>query len=326
MVDAAVRRAVEKVFAREALTTADVRALYRVPPYSLESYYIQWAAHTIIHEASHGQGYLFAQLGLDATPCPGNCQYCSFAAQNYPWKDKAELPLDTILGYCRLFSDSKVHLISLMVTASYSFHQYVEVVRAVRAQIDPQIALMCNMGDFGPEEAKRLRDAGADIIYHAVRIGEGVITGLAPETRLRTIHAAMDAGLHIASGIDPLYHGADEDEVIQRTLDIAALSPVFTGVCTLVNVPGAKMSDCKTLTAEERRIAGAACHLTMGRGKTAFAGNVRWIDAGANPRGTSLLVGEERIKSDVEQAIGELTANEWRMADHSQKLWEVYSR
>lgn len=326
MVDAAVRQAVEKVFAREALTTADVRALYTVAPYSLESYYIQWAAHTIVREASHGQAYLFAQLGLDATPCPGNCQYCSFAAQNYPWKDKAELPLDTILAYCRLFNDNGAHLISLMVTASYDFNQYVDVVRAVRAQIDPGVSIMCNMGDFGPGQAKQLKAAGADIVYHAVRIGEGVITGLSPETRLRTIHSAMDAGLQVAVGIDPLYHDADEDEVIQRMLDNAALAPVFTGVCALVNVAGTKMANAKTITAEKRRVAGAACHLTMGRGKTAFAGNVRWIDAGANPRGTKLLTGEDRIKADFEQAVQDLIANEWQMADRSQKLGEIYSR
>lgn len=326
MIDATVRQAVEKVFDYQPLTRSDVLALYKVAPYSLESYYIQWAAHTIVHEASHGKAYLFGQIGLDANPCPGNCDYCSFAAQNYPWKDKAELPLDIILEYCRVFSENGMHLISLMVTANYDFDQYVNVVSAVRRYIHPNIALMCNLGDFGPEEAEQLKAAGADIIYHAVRIGEGVITGLTPEMRRRTIRSSMDAGLHVASGIDPMYREADRNEVAERSLEIAALNPVFTGVCTLIQVEGTKMADCETLTAEERRIAGAACHLAMGRGKTAFSGNVRWIDAGANPRGIQLLVGEDRIKKEIAQAIQDLTANEWQMADRSQKIWEIYSQ
>lgn len=325
MVDAAVRQAVEKVFAREPLTKAEVLTLYAVKPWSLESYYIQWAAQAIVREASHGNAYLFGQIGLDANPCPGNCDYCSFAAQSYPWHDKAELPLEVILEYCRIFSENGVHLISLMVTANYDFEQYAGVVRAVRGHIHPNVTLMCNMGDFGPEEARILKAAGADIVYHAVRIGEGVITGLTPEMRRRTIRSAMDAGMRIASGIDPMYKGSDRGEVAERSLEIASLHPVFTGVCTLIPVEGTKMYGCETLTAEERRIAGAACHLTMGRGNTAFSGNVRWIDAGANPRGTELLAGADRVKREIAAAERELLANDWHMAERTGKIWDVYS-
>ncbi len=325
MISDSVKNIVTKVFDRQALDHDEVKLLYTLPSYSPDSYHIQWAAHAILQEASKGQGYIFGQIGLDANPCPGNCVFCSFAACNSPWTDKAELPKDVVVEYARIFNEGGVHLLSLMVSANYDFDQLVDIIAAVRKVIYPKVALMVNMGDFDAPEAEKLKAAGADIVYHAVRVGEGVLTAISPQRRWDTIKAAQGAGLLVASGIEPLYHGSDIDEIAQRSLEVAALPPVFTGVCDLICVEGTQMADCSSITAEEKRIARAACHLTMGRGKTAFGENVRWVDAGANPRMTKMLVGEDRIKQDIERAKADLIANEWRIAERDAAVWEVYN-
>ena len=324
MVSTAVQHIVEKVFAGQPLTHEEVRQMYTAAPHSEDSDYLHRAAYTMIREASRGNGYLFAQIGMDANPCPGNCQFCSFAACNTPWKDRAEVPLEVVTEYAQLFSDNGVHLISLMVTAGYRFGQLLDAVRSVRRVIDPHVALMVNMGDFGPEEAKQLKAAGADIIYHAVRVGEGVITGIPVEVRRATIWAAREAGILVASGIEPLYHGSSMEEIVARTLEVAALGPVFTGVCDLICVKGTKMEHCSTITAEEKRIARAACHLAMGRGRSAFGSNVRWVDAGTNPRMTKMLTGADRIRADIRRACQDLISNEWTIAPRDRAIWKIY--
>ncbi len=297
-----------------------------VKPYSRESYYLQWGAHQLLHEASGGYGLIYSQIGLDANPCPGNCWYCSFGVDNNNWDDKAEVPLDVVLEYCRIFNENGVHLISLMTTANYSFDQYIEVLRAVRQVISPNVAIMINIGDFGLDEAQRLKEVGGDVVYHAVRVGEGDITSLDPQRRWGTIHAALDVGLHISSGAEPLYHGVDLNAVVQRMFDVAQLDDLIcSGVGVLVCVEGTKMENYEKITKEERRIFASIWQLVAGKGKAPFGGeNLRWIDAGANPRGTQMLVGEERIKRDIELARKDLVDNEWVVPDQSVPLWDLY--
>lgn len=293
--------------------------------YSPESYYLQWGSHELIQRASGGRALLYSQIGIDANPCPGNCWYCSFAAKNNDWKDKAEVPLDQIVEYSRILDDAGVHMISLMTTANYDFQQYLDVISAVRETIKPNVGIMVNTGDFDYDQAVKLKEAGGDIVYHAVRVGEGKITSIPLEKRWDTVHAAIDAGLRISSGIEPMYHGADIEEAVQRMYQIAELDPICSGIGELVCVEGTPMENYENITKEERRILDSVWHLVAGLGKQPYGGmNTRWIDAGANPRGTEMLVGEERIRSDVERARAELVANEWTVPSQDTPFWKLY--
>lgn len=297
----------------------------RVKSYTQESYYLQWAAHELMHEASHGRGLLYSQIGIDANPCPGNCWYCSFAVCNNNWDEKAEVPLDIILEYSRILSESGVHMISLMTTANYSFDQYVDIVRAVRGVIASNVAIMVNTGDFGLGEARRLKEAGATAVYHAIRVGEGAITSIDPEVRWATVHAAMEAGLRISSGVEPVYRGVSLEDVVKRMYQVAELNPVCSGIGELVCVEGTKMASYERMSKEEQCILAAVWQLVAGKGRAPFGGaNTRWIDAGANPRGTEMLVGEDRIKQDVEQARKSLEDNEWAVPSNDLAFCELY--
>lgn len=324
--DAFVKEVVDRVLSGGKMLPEEALALCeQVKPYSQESYYLQWATHSMMSESSKGLGLLYSQIGIDANPCPGNCWYCSFAAEYNDWEGCAEVPLEAILEYCRIFSENGVHLISLMTTANYDFDQYLEVVSSARKVIAPQVAIMVNTGDFGVSEAKRLKEAGANVVYHAVRVGEGSITSLKPERRWETIRAAMDAGLRISSGVEPMYHGVDLRETVARMFEVAEIDPVCSGVGELVCVEGTKMAHCEKISKEERRILAGVWQLVAGRGKAPFGGlNTRWIDAGANPRGTEMLIGEDRIKADIARCRKELVENEWKVPDNSIPFWELY--
>ncbi len=324
-VDPKVAGIVDKAVSGEPIERSEARYLCDIEPYSKESFLLKWANHRLLEESSGGIGLIYSQIGVDANPCPGGCWYCSFAAQSNDWTGRAELPFDVVIEYCRILDEGGVHLISLMTTAGYDFDQYIDLLTVVRGAISENIAIMVNIGDFDLEGAKRLKAAGADVVYHAVRVGEGQITDLDPADRWETIDASVDAGIRISSGVGPLYRGVDKDAVVERMFDVAPYNPVCSGVTGLVNVPGTRMESYETISMEERRIYACIWQLVAGRGRAPFGGeNTRWVDAGANPRGTVMLVGRERILADIDRARKELTGEGWNVPETRMPFCEIY--
>ena len=72
--------------------------------------------------ACRGRGYVYAQIGVDCTPCPKNCRFCSYAAVNIgpepPDPSSYEVPIGRIVHFAKLFDDTGVHLLSLMATTA----------------------------------------------------------------------------------------------------------------------------------------------------------------------------------------------------------------
>ena len=141
----------------------DVLYLLSFDPYSVEAAYLAVRAREIALVAAKGIGLVEAQIGVDASACPQNCRYCSFAAL-YANKEEARLavvPLEEIVSHARVFDAAGAHLISLMATAGLPFEQYREIVRTVREAISNDLPLLINCGDITASEARQLKEAGA---------------------------------------------------------------------------------------------------------------------------------------------------------------------
>ena len=307
------------------ITPEDARKLLDIEPFSTESAYLQACARQLTFASSGGRALIYSQIGIDANPCPGNCAYCSFAVINNDWSDLAELSLDEILAYVSTLKEAGVHLVSLMTTANYDFEKYVQVVSAVREALGPEIAIMLNYGDMDLDQARRLKEAGGTIVYHAIRVGEGVITELDPAVRWATLDASIEAGLIPSSGVGPLYRGIDKDAVIERMFQLKDYDLICSGVTELHAVPGTSMEDCVPVNAEEKRIYACVWELVAGPGKAPFGGqNTRWIDAGANPRGLVELANERgRILDEAARYRKELKREGWTVPETG-AFWELY--
>ena len=172
--------------------------------------------------ACEGRGYVYAQIGVDSTACPKNCRFCSFAAVNAPQDyDPAnvEVPVGRIVHYAKLFDSEGVYLVSLMATAALDFDRYLDIVRAVRASVSDRMVIAANTGDLTLEQAQALKDAGANAAYHALRLGEGEWTGIAPVERRCTLRRLKAAGLDVMTGVEPVWQGADPLELSERICD-----------------------------------------------------------------------------------------------------------
>jgi biotin synthase len=315
-IDANVRQAVEAALANERLERDQIHRLYAVKPYSPEAYLMQWAAHRVLREASDGRGIIYAQLGIDAQPCAGNCGFCSFAIDSTDaWREARILDLDAILEFCEAFDEGGAHLISIMTTASYDFERYLKIIAAIRERINPAIMLLANIGDFDFVQAVALRQAGIDVVYHAVRVGEGKITALDPAQRFATLQAAKDAGLILMGGVEPIYADQDEDEVIDRMLEVASEKLICTGLGALRPVKGTPMADYRCLSAPRFNVLANLFRLLVGT-RTPFGGeNSRWCDGGTNPRSNVMFPGKKTIATSIASLKADLESREWIVPD-----------
>jgi biotin synthase len=273
----------------KAPTRSDVVYLLRFDAYSPEAAYVNAKAREIGMRACEGRGYVYAQIGVDSTACPENCEFCSFAAMNTDPATydatRVEVPIGRIVHYAKQFSDAGVDLISLMATAGLNFDRYLDMVRAVAASVPPDLTVMANTGDLTLEQAQALRDAGATAAYHALRLGEGEITAIKPIDRRRTMRYLHAAGVSLMTGVEPVWRGIDPLVLSERICDIPEFDPFCMGACSLTAVDGINSSGLRPALTGQVRYVAALTRLVCGENvPIGGIGGVAWVDAGCDPR------------------------------------------
>ena len=306
-----------------APSRSDVMYLLRFDPYSAEAAYTCARARELGMRACGGRGYVYAQIGVDSTPCAKNCRFCSFAAVNAPSDDGAassgaasswEVPIGRIVHFAKLFDDAGVKLISLMATAQLDFERYLEMIRAVRASVSDSATIMANTGDLTLEQAIALGEAGATAAYHALRLGEGELTGISPYERRRTISCLRKAGIPLMTGVEPLWDGVGRLELSERICEIPDFRPFCIGACNLTPVEGADLDGRKPALTGFVRYVAAIVRLTCGdAAPTGGIGGVRWVDAGCDPRKREYGSSDDHLRRQVERAKRELALDGFRV-------------
>ena len=229
---------VDKGLAGQGLEESEIVELLQVNPYTAEGSHIRWGGWMLSRAASDGVAEIHAQIGMDASACPLNCEFCSFAACNGLRPPKLEMPKDEVVEYAKAYDEAGVNLMCLMVTANYDFDKFCEMGAAVREVINPEMPLMANIDDFSLEQAKKLKSAGFDAVYHVVHMGEGEITNIAPETRIQTMLNAKEAGLALSSCVEPIGTEHTPEEIARRIKQLMKLEPLSSGAGLRVAVPG----------------------------------------------------------------------------------------
>lgn len=304
-------------------TREELRSALEIEPGTPQAKLLRETERTLAKRGNGGYGYIYTQIGLDATPCPGNCHFCDFAACNKMQRGRAEVPVDSILHSCELFAEGGAHLISLMTSAAYDFEKYLGVIERARAVVGDDIALMANTRDISLEEAQALRRAGADCLYHAIRLGEGVITGLDEDTRWRSLDNAVAAGLAVSTAAGPVYQSEGPDspyyqtgeQIVDRMLRVLAYDNICSGVTSLHAVPGTKMENVKPLGKLKMQVVDGVFQLAA-RGTLPHGGcgSIPWIDAGVDPRARGFEDNDERIRESFAAARARLAQSGWKLA------------
>lgn len=296
--DKHIRQIVDKAIDGGEITAPELKALFGVHYLSEESYLIQYASRKMSASASQGKAEVHAQVGLNVGSCPKNCEFCSFATVNKVFDKASQRSVEEVVESCMTFENDGANAIYLMATATYRFNDFLIVGREVKKALKMEVPLIANVGDFEEEEAKALKKAGFTGIYHAVRLGEGVVTHIDPQRRLRTIAYAQKAGLKVGTCLEPVGPEHTLDELVEKTFLTRDMHPGYSGAGRRVNIPGSPLEKHGSLNYGQMAHLLAAVRLTLGYGIVgncthepnkigAMAGaNLLWAEAGSNPRDT----------------------------------------
>ncbi len=311
MIDERVRRIVDEAAHGNVPSRSDVIYLLGFDACSDEAAFICARAREIGMKACGGRGFVYAQIGVDQNPCPMNCRFCAFATVN---SDSAienpqlmEVPIERIVHLVELFDAERVDLISLMATAALGFDRYLEIVEAVSGSVSGRVAVMANAGDLTYEQTIALKHAGATCAYHALRLGEGRLTEIKPDTRRQTMENIREAGLQLMTGVEPLYCGADPQEIADVICSMRALGAFCMGACKLTQVQGVELQDMKPASTEYVRYVAAIARLVCGRAvEVGGIGGVVWVDAGCDPRARNYGEDDEVLRENIARARARL--------------------
>ena len=297
------------------LTRADAEALLAIDARGPEMYRLLALSNGWSRRRFGERGYVFAQIGVNAEPCPVDCGFCSMGASHYAMDSTWRKDAAALRPEIERLLEEGIDDLFLMTTADFPQDRFVAMIAEIRPLLPPGVRLVANIGDFSRETAHALRDAGCTGAYHIRRLGEGEDTLAAPEARERTLEAVRDAGLELYYCIEPIgpEHGRDElarEMVRARDLGVRAMAAMRR-----IPVPGTPLFGRGRISALELTKIVAVANLVVRPARSMnvheptpmalLAGvNQLYAEVGANPRDTS---------SRTERGRGFTPARAWEL-------------
>ena len=121
-VDSKVEGIVGRVFDGFLPTRDEIIYLLKIPYHSLEAGFVIASANVINRAASVGKAEVHAQIGINLSPCPVNCSFCSFAVNNRVFDQKIELRIKDIIQSALNAEGAGANAIYFMTTGDFSFN------------------------------------------------------------------------------------------------------------------------------------------------------------------------------------------------------------
>ncbi len=301
-----VENIVRKVYDGKYPTSEEIHLLLNLEAHSLDAGFIISSADHLNRLASDNKAEVHAQIGINSSPCPNNCLFCSFAAKNGVFKERTEISIEDAVLMARNAENEGANALFMMATGDYPFKKFIEVSKEIRSHIKPETVMIANIDDFNYDEGKKLKDTGYTGIYHAVRMGEGKMTNIAPEKRLKTVQSAREAGLLIGTCVEPIGPEHEIGEIVEKIIIGREMKPCFSGAMRRIAIPGSEMEKYGMLTEYQLAFIVAVVRLSMGRDVrgncthepnllgTAAGANLFWAEVGTNPRDTEKETSEGR--------------------------------
>lgn len=184
------------------------------------------AADSLSRRQFGNMGEVHGQIGLNGERCSNDCQFCMFSDTWSSLDTPFCLGKEEVLAHAAALDAQNVGSISLMSTADYDFDLFLSMGALVRKELNGRVPLFANWGDLDPDQARAVKKTGFTFYYHALRLGEGVVTLIDPYKRMQTIENAHRAGLLVGSCLEPIGPEHSYEEIadlldLMRTLKVS---------------------------------------------------------------------------------------------------------
>ncbi len=298
-IDPKIESILDKALAEEEISRPEAVELMKIDENSHEMYALTSAANTLTRRQFSDRGEVYAQVGINLWPCPKNCAFCFFGEKWNLFKSRLEFSLEDVVRRAKAFEDAGANAIFLMTTADYPFDRYIEIARAVRKTISPDMPMVANTGDFGPDKARELVVAGFQGAYHVCRLREGKDTEIDPEDRLQTLKALKDAGLDLGYCVEPIGPEHSPEELVEEMFRGKESGAVNQASMWRVPVPGVPLAKLGKISGVSLAKAVAVTRIVVGNSIRAMGvheprvlalragANQIYAETGPNPRDTT---------------------------------------
>lgn len=315
----------EKIFAKiengEALTYDDAVKMLNINVGSPNYRRLTALADAYSRNTFNNKGIVFAQIGIDAQPCPVDCKFCSFACGSMNQATKSIKTDTEIVELAKQLVSLGAHELFLMTTAAFDKTEYLRIAKIVRNVLPKNMPMVANVGDFDYQYAKQLVDVGFTGVYHICRLGEGNDTAVSTNSRMETITALHKAGLALYYCVEPIGPEHTNQQIADEIFRTAEFNVGVMAVMRRVAVPGTPMYN-KGMIPAHRLALICAVTLLCTKPKRAMGvhepeqlslmcgANQIYAECGVNPRDEKLITEENRGFS-VEDAYNLLNETGW---------------
>ncbi len=312
----------KKIQREQALTREDAQALLQIPNGSPAYYQLLALANQDARRRFQQRGVIFAQIGMDASPCPVNCGFCSLAQDVFAVENSFVLPVERVVALTQDLVAAGIDELFLMTTANFDPEEFLAYGRQVKQELPPAMRFVANVGDFDLAYARRLKETGFTGVYHIHRLGEGRDTQVEPATRLQTLAAIRDAGLELYYCVEPIGPEHTPAEICDEIFRVQDYPVHVMAVMKRVCVPGTRLADRGEISAAELAKICAVTELCVRPDRAMgvhepdelclMAGaNQIYAEVSINPRDVHLNTEESRGCS-VERTRQLLRTTEWQ--------------
>ncbi|MEG2002933.1 MAG: radical SAM protein, partial [Clostridia bacterium] len=107
-----------------ALTKDDAISLLQIDVTSNDFYTLLAKSNEMSRRKFGEKGYIFAQIGLNAEKCSGNCKFCSLACDNFSMESVYTPTDDELFETVKRLNFDHLDSLFLMTTADFSIERF----------------------------------------------------------------------------------------------------------------------------------------------------------------------------------------------------------
>jgi len=278
-----IKDILEKAGDFNEITKDEALKLLRLDLDSLENYALMFTADKMSRTMFRGKGENHFHIGVNAGPCPFNCSFCSLAQNVGIFTENIDFSEQEIITWAEMAESNSADGLNIMTTGTYSFQKLLEIGRVLKKAVSTP--LIANTRDINHKEGQQLLDAGFVGAYHAIRLGEGIVTPFKKEKRIRTLQVFNDLGLLWMNCVEPVGSEHSYEDIADLMFLARQYKAAYSGVMRRINFPGSPMERFPMISEQEMAKMVAVSRLVMGdipRAHCTHEPNTAALVSGAN--------------------------------------------
>ncbi|MDK2948627.1 MAG: hypothetical protein PWQ63_1787 [Methanolobus sp.] len=288
----------EKALNGEKLDRESIIALLEIDPDSIDADMLGMAAREVAEEVTGNRASVWASIGVDYKKCAMNCDFCSFGQKWGLIAQESERSAEEIIELTDRFVSQGARWVTLRTTQFYGFDRLIQLIKDIRLAVTGNYEIVVNTGEFDEEKARKLAEAGAQVVYHTLRLREGKDTRFRPEDRIDTLRSVRDSPLNLAYLVEPVGIEHSNEEIADIFLKGMEYGAILSGAMARVPLPGTPFAGSDQLSERRHAQIVAVTRLAAGhhtpdicvhppsRIAMEWGTNVVVVETGAVPRDT----------------------------------------